>query len=62
MATAAPAPETLAPQTPAEAPTPPAGCTFDAGNWAILARHWYPVATLEEVTQGPVKARLLDQP
>ncbi|HWU04665.1 MAG TPA: aromatic ring-hydroxylating dioxygenase subunit alpha [Novosphingobium sp.] len=47
------------------APTPllpPAGCTFDAADWAILARHWYPVALSREVGDGPLGARLLDQP
>ncbi|MET0362355.1 MAG: Rieske 2Fe-2S domain-containing protein, partial [Sphingobium sp.] len=52
MATAALSPE----------PTPPRGCTFDAADWAILARHWYPVALVREVSDKPVGTKLLDQP
>jgi phenylpropionate dioxygenase-like ring-hydroxylating dioxygenase large terminal subunit len=42
--------------------TVPRGCTFDPQDWAILARHWYPVALSREVGAGPVSARLLDEP
>ena len=40
----------------------PQGCTFDPDDWAILARHWYPVALSREVGSAPVAARLLDEP
>jgi vanillate O-demethylase monooxygenase subunit len=47
---------------PASAPALPRNCTFDAGDWAILARHWYPVALSREVGDKPVGTKLLDQP
>lgn len=40
----------------------PASTSFDAEDWAILARSWYPVALAAEVGDGPVAARLLDHP
>jgi vanillate O-demethylase monooxygenase subunit len=40
----------------------PRNCTFDAQDWHILARHWYPVALSREVRAGPVSATLLDEP
>ena len=43
-------------------PDPPRNCTFDAMDWAILARHWYPIALLREVGDRPVAAKLLDEP
>jgi vanillate O-demethylase monooxygenase subunit len=39
---------------------PPADCTFDAADWTILARHWYPIALSREVGAAPVPVRLLD--
>jgi len=39
----------------------PRGCTFDPHDWAILARHWYPVALEREIETGPVAAKLLDE-
>jgi len=39
----------------------PTDCSFDADDWAILARHWYPVAMSCEVRDQPVAARLLDE-
>lgn len=39
----------------------PRACTFDADDWAILARHWYPVALARDVTEAPRSARLLDE-
>ena len=39
----------------------PKGCTFDPGDWAILATHWYPVALSRDVTTEPVSAQLLDE-
>ncbi|QIS18309.1 aromatic ring-hydroxylating oxygenase subunit alpha [Nocardia terpenica] len=40
----------------------PHGCTFDPGDWQILARHWYPVALTRDIGTDPVGAQLLDQP
>jgi vanillate O-demethylase monooxygenase subunit len=46
-------------------PTPavalPRNCTFDATDWAILARHWYPVALVRELDDAPLAAKLLDE-
>ncbi|MEW1719096.1 aromatic ring-hydroxylating dioxygenase subunit alpha [Streptomyces sp. NPDC093109] len=42
-------------------PALPRECTFDPGDWAILARHWYPVALSREVGGRPVAVRLLDE-
>jgi phenylpropionate dioxygenase-like ring-hydroxylating dioxygenase large terminal subunit len=40
----------------------PRNCTFDAPDWNILAAHWYPVALVRDLADGPVSATLLDQP
>jgi vanillate O-demethylase monooxygenase subunit len=40
----------------------PAGCTFDAADWQILARHWHPIAQSAAVGAAPVSAVLLDEP
>jgi phenylpropionate dioxygenase-like ring-hydroxylating dioxygenase large terminal subunit len=40
----------------------PRDCTFDAGDFAIIARYWYPVAHSRDVTTAPVGATLLDEP
>ncbi|MEE7493338.1 aromatic ring-hydroxylating dioxygenase subunit alpha [Methylobacterium oryzae] len=41
----------------------PRHCSFEADDWHILARHWYPVARCEDVHEkGLVAARLLDEP
>jgi vanillate O-demethylase monooxygenase subunit len=42
--------------------TPPTSCTFDAGDWQILARHWYPIAQASAVGAAPCSATLLDEP
>ncbi len=47
---------------PVTAPGPPRDCTFDADDWAILARFWYPVAVARELGSAPLAATLLDQP
>ncbi|NJM46323.1 MAG: aromatic ring-hydroxylating dioxygenase subunit alpha [Alkalinema sp. RU_4_3] len=49
---------------PAEPPILPLPlhCTFSPQNWQILAQHWYPIAFLQEVTDKPLAAVLLDQP
>jgi phenylpropionate dioxygenase-like ring-hydroxylating dioxygenase large terminal subunit len=39
----------------------PRNCTFEAPDWRILARHWYPVALVRDVETGPVAATLLDE-
>lgn len=38
----------------------PRGCTFQPGDWEILARHWYPVARAEDIGEAPVAVTLLD--
>lgn len=43
-------------------PELPRNCAFDAGDWAILARHWYPVALVRDVGTKPLAAKLLDEP
>jgi vanillate O-demethylase monooxygenase subunit len=40
----------------------PRECTFDADDWRIIARYWYPVALSREVEAGPLAVRLLDVP
>jgi len=40
----------------------PRNCTFDANDWRIMARSWFPVAIAGEIGAGPVAAVLLDQP
>lgn len=39
----------------------PRECTFDPDDWAILARHWYPVALSSEIGDEPLSVRLLDE-
>lgn len=46
---------------PGEAALPRA-CTFAPEDWAILARHWYPVARAQDLGERPVAATLLDEP
>lgn len=40
----------------------PRDLTFDPGDWAILARYWYPVARTCDVATAPLAVTLLDQP
>jgi len=40
----------------------PRNCSFDADDWCIMARCWFPVARVEDVGGGPVSAVLLDKP
>lgn len=40
----------------------PAECSYTPSDWAILARHWFPVARLADVADRPVAATLLDVP
>jgi len=42
--------------------TLPAPCSFEPGDWPILARHWYPIAHCAAVGAAPYKAMLLDEP
>ncbi len=53
---------TISALSPRPDETLPRNCTFDAPDWAILARHWYPVALSREVTGKPIGTKLLDQP
>jgi len=43
-------------------PTLPQPCSFEPGDWTILARHWHPIAHSAEVGAAPFKAMLLDEP
>ncbi|MEH6945615.1 aromatic ring-hydroxylating dioxygenase subunit alpha [Bacillus sp. JJ634] len=38
----------------------PKQCTFSAEDWNVLSQYWYPVATIEEVTEKPIGIKLLD--
>jgi vanillate O-demethylase monooxygenase subunit len=38
----------------------PDGCSFEAGDWDLLAGQWFPVATVDELRDAPIAARLLD--
>lgn len=40
----------------------PRRCTFEAADWRKLARYWYPIAKVEDVSERPFKAMLLDEP
>jgi phenylpropionate dioxygenase-like ring-hydroxylating dioxygenase large terminal subunit len=40
----------------------PRNCTFDAADWQILARHWYPVALARDLAERAVSTTLLDEP
>jgi vanillate O-demethylase monooxygenase subunit len=40
----------------------PRNCSFDPGDWRILARSWFPVAIAAQAAAGPIGAVLLDQP
>jgi hypothetical protein len=40
----------------------PRDCTFDARDFAIIARYWYPIALSRDVTAAPLGATLLDEP
>jgi phenylpropionate dioxygenase-like ring-hydroxylating dioxygenase large terminal subunit len=42
--------------------TLPLNCSFEAPDWRILARHWYPIALSAAVVNAPHKAMLLDEP
>lgn len=38
----------------------PKGCTFSEQDWHILAGFWHPIAYANEVSDKPIRARLLD--
>ena len=38
----------------------PAKSTFLENDWYILAKHWYPVARVQDITDKPVQVTLLD--
>jgi vanillate O-demethylase monooxygenase subunit len=40
----------------------PRDCTFDASDFAIIARYWYPIARSSDATTAPLSATLLDEP
>jgi len=40
--------------------TRPNPCTFEAGDWDILAAHWFPIAVAAEIGDKPAAACLLD--
>ncbi len=59
--------QTIAPaERTAAGPLPPGflprGCTFEPGDWAILARQWFPVARLADLGDKPMAVTLLDLP
>lgn len=40
----------------------PEGCTFTAGDWAVLAGYWHPVCFSSDLTAGkPLAVKLLDE-
>lgn len=45
-----------------DAPALPVGCTFDPDDWYRLARCWFPVLRVADVSAAPRAATLLDQP
>lgn len=44
----------------ASLPVPPRQSSFDPADWAILARHWYPLARSQDLGEKPLAATLLD--
>jgi len=40
--------------------TRPNNCSFAAGDWEILAGHWFPIAVAAELGDKPLSVRLLD--
>lgn len=45
-----------------DVPDLPRNCTFDPQDWAILARHWYPIALVRDIGAAPIATKLLDEP
>lgn len=40
----------------------PRACTFEPTDWAILSRHWFPVARIADLAAKPLAVTLLDVP
>lgn len=40
----------------------PKECTFSREDWNVLTQYWFPVATVQEVTEKPLAVKLLDVP
>lgn len=40
----------------------PRNLTFEPRDWQIIAKYWYPVSKVEDVTEGPTGVTLLDMP
>lgn len=40
--------------------TRPRNCTFAEGDWEILAKHWFPIARVEDIGEKPIASKLLD--
>ena len=57
---------TAAPPLEASTPLPlgflPRDCTFNAEDWAILARQWFPIARIVDLADKPLPVTLLDVP
>lgn len=50
-------------EPPVRTPLPlPRNLTFDPDDWQIIAQFWYPIARVDEVTEGPLGVTLLDMP
>ena len=47
-------------EKPRATPVPPRDLTFLESDWHILARHWFPLAVAAELSDAPLRARLLD--
>ncbi len=43
-------------------PELPRNCSFDGQDWRLLSQSWFPVAIAAALANGPVGAKLLDQP
>ena len=48
-------------QSRGEPLVPPRGCSFTEPDWQVLARCWFPVASVAELGTAPVAVRLLDE-
>lgn len=52
----------LGPRSHEDRPLLPTGCSFDAPDWYLMARCWFPVMRSEDLRAAPQAVRLLDQP
>ena len=48
--------------SPRAAALRPSNSSFSANDWAVLSRHWYPVAMARDVADSPMPVVLLDTP